>query len=151
MPASSLFRRIQAFPWLTRTNTDRTTLHHPPRRTLIHELAYKILPGAAYGALNFCSWLNSSTHAGRRTRTVVPVSEVCSIQTVPAWSWTILLTMASPNPVPLGFPKLTNGSNSVSRTLGGYQVHCRGYESQSCFRYSSPQSISKLFFPLWTR
>jgi len=45
----------------------------------------------------------------------VPDSVVRSRVTEPPWSWTILVTMARPRPVPLGLPELTKGSKTVVR------------------------------------
>src|SRR5204862_4933352 len=50
---------------------------------------------------------------------IFPDSEVCSTETVPEWSCTILLTIAKPKPVPLVLPKLTKASKSVSRIVSG--------------------------------
>src|SRR5690349_24639798 len=95
--------RIPISPHLTRTNTDRTT--HLRRFSLIRILSarHHHLTGAQLSA-DVASLAAGCSEKGSRTRTVVPCSDVSSIETEPEWSCTILLTIARPRPVPLGFP-----------------------------------------------
>src|SRR5260221_13219450 len=86
--------------------------------TARHRVSAELL-GENQDATVCAASLSTPAARGSLTRKVVPEEEVFSTSTEPPWSWITLLTMARPSPVPLDFPRLTNGSNKVLEIAGG--------------------------------